>query len=273
MVNFNWCLYASRYAAWWFSTQCICRFTLHKDLYHALCCSKISAFEGHNQTRELFAQSAQNSSLLVQGSLHFCSSDNKRPDLLVHFTHKQTFVGITNCSSNCKIQHAFLQLIMAESSEKRTSQDWQIQTSHIFQFSISGLAACFHNLLWMGQIDCWIDWCACCCWCRWWLSLRQFGLASRAHTSLCYCNSMSKWKNASRDADEDCALEYHRTSAYGAAKESPDTTDRNWHSATSSERLNIKQRQCGSFLLYCSFHYRFVWMESTFLLIKFKMFC
>ena len=78
------------------STQCICGFTLHNDPYHALCCLKISAIERHNQVKELFAQCA--SKLFITCSREpagWCSSDNKRPDLLIHFTHKQTFVDIT----------------------------------------------------------------------------------------------------------------------------------------------------------------------------------
>jgi len=69
------------------STQCICGFTLHNDPYHALCCLKISAIERHNQVKQLFAQCA--SKLFITCSREpagWCSSDNKRPDLLCSFT-------------------------------------------------------------------------------------------------------------------------------------------------------------------------------------------
>jgi len=88
----------SQYAAWWFYhsfNSIVWRLTFLNTPYHALCCSKFSAIERQSSQRAIctiYIKLFINCSREPAG---FCSSDNKHSDMLIHFTHKQTFVDIT----------------------------------------------------------------------------------------------------------------------------------------------------------------------------------
>lgn len=118
------------------STKCICGFTLHNDHYHALCCSKVSAIERHNHVRDLFARQA--SKLFITCSREptgFFSADNRRPDLLFHFSHKQTFVDFTIVHPTAKSNLRFATdsgRVCREAEHLKNEKYKELTTEHSF---------------------------------------------------------------------------------------------------------------------------------------------